>query len=241
LLAGFTFKDEMDYRYSPEQAMAYSHLGIAGTTYEISFKEVGRIGHFQGKTVLDFGTGTGRTAHLWKLLGAKKVIGVDRDENMIAQTQSAEGVEFYLITDNSIPLPDASVDAAVSAHVFVEMRSLEEMQRALKEIARVLVLSGVFFLITTNPASPGCEYKSYRYEKIDGLKCGDLITCIIKTDPPFTIIDTYWTVDVYYQVLLDAGFTPIQTTFPLADDGKEWCDEKEVAPDVVFVCIKTPL
>jgi len=231
----------MDYRYSPEQAIAYSQLGIAGTTYEISFKEISRMGHFQGKTILDFGTGTGRTAHLLKLLGAKRVIGVDRNKNMMAQVLSAEGVEFYLIADNSIPLPDASVDAVVSAHVFVEMRTLEEMQQAVKEIARVLVPSGVFFLITTNPASPGCEYKSYRYEKIDGLKCGDLITCIIKTDPPFTIIDTYWTVDVYYQVLLDAGFTQIQITMPLADDdGGEWCDEKEVAPDVVFVSIKTP-
>jgi ubiquinone/menaquinone biosynthesis C-methylase UbiE len=230
----------MDYTYSPEQATAYSQLGIAGTTYEISFKEMSRLGHFQGKTILDFGTGTGRTARLLKLLGAKRVIGVDQNKNMIAQAYSDEDVEFYLIANNNLPLPDASVDVVVSAHVFVEMRTLEEMQRAVKEIERVLVPSGMFLLITTNPASLGCEYKSYRYEKIGELKCGDSITCIVKTDPPFTITDTYWTVDIYYQVLVDAGFTQIQTVFPLAEDGGEWCDEKEVAPDVIFVGIKNP-
>jgi ubiquinone/menaquinone biosynthesis C-methylase UbiE len=235
---GIIFKGEMNYKYSPEQAIAYSRLEIAGTTYEISFNEMSRLGDFQEKIILDFGTGTGRTAYLLKSLGAKKVIGVDQDENMIAQTYSGEGIEFYLIANNSIPLPDASVDAAVSAHVFVEMRTIEEMQQAVKEIARVLVPSGIFFLITTNPASSGCEYKSYRYEKIDKLKCGDQIICIVKTDPPFAITDTYWTVDVYYQVLLSAGFTPVQTALPLADDGGEWCDETDVAPDIIFVSIK---
>ena len=233
----------MHYRYSQEHARIYSQLGVLATTYEVSFNEMGRLGNFQGKTALDFGTGTGRSALLLELLGAKRVIGVDHDENMIAQAKAKqhEGLEFHL-TDKTIPLPDASIDIAVSAHVFVEMRTLEEMQQATKEIARVLKPNGTFILITLNPASIGREYKSYRYREQDELKNGDPITCIVKcAETPFEITDTYWTVDVYRQVLQSAGFIQIQTTLPLADEGDEWFDEKEVAPDVVFACIKNIL
>ena len=121
------------YRYSPENARIYGQLGVIGTTYEVSFSEVGRLlGNLHGKTVLDFGTGTGRSARLLKTLGAEKVIGVDHGENMIAQAKANhdEAIEFYLITDQTIPLPHESVDVAISAHVFVEMRTLEEMQQA---------------------------------------------------------------------------------------------------------------
>ncbi len=239
MLQGAIFRDEMKYKYSLVQARAYSQLGIAGTTYEPGFKELSRLGYFQGKTVLDFGTGTGRTARLLKLLGAKRVLAVDRDEQMLARVPSDEGIEPHLLTESHIPFPDASVDVAVSAHAFVELRTREEMQQAANEIARMLVPAGMFLLITTNPAAIGCDYKSYKYENIDELKSGDSITCLIKTEPSFTIIDTYWTLDVYQQVLQSAGFTRIQMTFPLADDGEGWLDEQKIAPDVVFVGIKT--
>jgi len=227
-------------RYSPEDARIYSQLEVIGTTYEISFNEVGRLlGNLQGKTVLDFGTGTGRSARFLKTLGVEKVIGVDHDENMIAQAKANhdEGLEFHLITDNTISLPNESIDVAVSAHVFVEMCIFEEMRQAAKEIARVLKSNGTFIVIAINPASIGYEYKSYMYRKQDGLKSGDPVTCVVKGETPFEIDDTYWTEEDYRRVLKSAGFTKIQATFPIAE-GKEWLDEKKVAPDMVLTCIK---
>jgi ubiquinone/menaquinone biosynthesis C-methylase UbiE len=228
------------YRYSPENARIYGQLGVIGTTYEVSFNEVGRLlGNLHGKTVLDFGTGTGRSARLLKTLGAEKVIGVDHGENMIAQAKANhdEAIEFYLITDQTIPLPHESVDVAISAHVFVEMHTLEEMQQATREIARVLKPDGTFILVSTNPASIGYDYRSYRYRKQEGLKSGDPITCVVKGETPFEIDDTYWTEEDYRQVLAPAGFIKIQTIFPIAE-GEEWLDEKKVAPDIVLKCIK---
>ncbi len=227
-------------RYSPEDARIYSQLEVIGTTYEISFNEVGRLlGNLQGKTVLDFGTGTGRSARFLKTLGVEKVIGVDHDENMIAQAKANhdEGLEFHLITDKTIPLPNESVDVAVSVHVFVEMHTLEEMQQAAKEVARVLKPDSTFIVVSTNPASIGYEYKSYMYRKQDGLRSGDPITCVVKGVSPFEIDDTYWTEEDYRQVLESADFIKIQATFPIAE-GKEWLDEKKVAPDMVLECIK---
>src|ERR1700722_13375606 len=110
------------YHYSPENARIYSQLEIVGTTYEISFNEVKRfLGNLQGRTVLDFGTGTGRSTRLLKSLGAEKVIGVDHDANMIAQAQADcdEKTEFHLIRDQMIPLQDEAVDLAISTHVLV--------------------------------------------------------------------------------------------------------------------------
>ncbi len=228
------------YKYSPENANIYSQLGVIGTTYEISFHELSRIlGNLQGKIVLDYGTGTGRSARLLKTLGAEKVIGVDHNESMIAQarTNHNERLDFHLITANTIPLPDASVDVAVSAHVFVEIQNLAEMHTATQEVSRVLKPGGTFIIIATNSASIGYEYKNYRYIKKDELKSGDPITCVVKGETPFEIDDTYWTEEDYHQVLESNGFMKIRATFPLAM-GEEWLDEVKIAPDIVLEYIK---
>ncbi len=228
------------YHYSPENARVYSQLAIVGTTYEISFNEVRRLlGNLQGKIALDFGTGTGRSAHLLRSLGAERVIGVDRDENMIAQAQAsrAEKTAFYLLRERTIPLQDASVDLALSAHVMVEMRTLAEMEQAMGEIARVLKPGGTFIVVSTNPSSIGHEFKSYAYVKKPDLKSSDPVTCIVKGETAFEIRDIYWVEEDYRRALASAGFAKIRATFPLGE-GEQWLDEKKVAPDIVFTCVK---
>ena len=62
---------------------------------------------------------------------------VDHDQNMIDQALAREldSVTFLRI-DSVIPLPDTSVDGAVSMNVFIEIRTLSAMTRACAEIAR---------------------------------------------------------------------------------------------------------
>lgn len=228
------------YQYSPENAKMYSQLKVIGTTYEISFNEMARLlGDLRGKIVLDFGTGTGRSALLIYSLGAKQVIGVDHDNNMISEAQSkdSESITFYHIRDNKTPLEDNSVDVAVSAHVFVEMKTKKEMEEAAQEINRVLRPRGKFVLITTNPKSIGQNYVSYAYKKCEKLKSGDPITCVVKGDVFFEIQETYWTEEDYYSILKNSGFTQISSTLPLAY-GNNWLDETKVAPDLVITAIK---
>jgi ubiquinone/menaquinone biosynthesis C-methylase UbiE len=227
------------YKYSPENAKLYSDLGVVGTSYEISFNEMRRMmGNLHGKTALDYGTGTGRSALLLKSLGASRVIGVDHDSNMIAQAkkQSMNGVAFHLM-DTTIPLPNNSVDVALSSHVFVESRSKQTILDACREISRVMKPSGLFVVITTNPDSLGNDYVSYRYLPKDNPKSGDKIICRVKGEQVFDIEDTYWTEQDYREILQESGFVIEQATLPVAEPNG-WLDETEIAPDIVFKCIK---
>ncbi len=79
------------YRYTDGNAELYGSLGIEGTTYQIGFDAVAKLlGDIRGKTFLDFGCGTGRSAGFLKELGAAHVYAVDHDQNMIDQALSRE-------------------------------------------------------------------------------------------------------------------------------------------------------
>jgi ubiquinone/menaquinone biosynthesis C-methylase UbiE len=128
------------YRYTAGDARLYGSLGIEGTTYQIGFDAVRELlGSVEGKVLLDFGCGAGRSAAFLRGLGAGHVYGVDHDQDMICEAESRglTGVTF-LHTDGTIPLPDASVDGVISLNVFVEIRTPGEMRRACGEIARTL-------------------------------------------------------------------------------------------------------
>lgn len=228
------------YHYSPENAVIYSQLGVIGTTYEVSFNEMLHLlGPLQGKKLLDFGSGTGRSTRLLKTSGADEVIGVDHDINMIneAKKNSPSGVYFELVRNNLIPLLDNSIDAAVTAHVWVEMKSLQEMQQSANEIYRVLKKGGQFIVVTTSPHSIGYDYVSYRYKKRKNLKSGEPIICIVKGDKPFEIDDIYWEEKDILQVLRNAGFKQLTVSYPICS-GEGWLDETKIAPDIVITAIK---
>src|SRR3989338_10352988 len=102
------------FKYKTENAETYKALEIKGTTFEPSFAEAERMfGDLSGKTVLDFGSGAGRSSRFLKELGAKLVIGAEHNEAMInqAKTNRPTGVEYYLI-NKQIPLSNSYVDCA---------------------------------------------------------------------------------------------------------------------------------
>jgi SAM-dependent methyltransferase len=96
-----------------------------------------------GETVLDLGCGAG----LDSLLAARqvgpsgRVIGIDMTSEMIAKAQKnaaalgLANVQFRIEMLEELPLPDASVDVALSNGVF---NLCPDKPRALKETARVL-------------------------------------------------------------------------------------------------------
>ena len=114
------------YSYTDGNAELYGLLGIEGTTYQIGFDAVAKLlGDVSGKAFLDFGCGTGRSARFLKELGARHVHAVDHDQTMIDQALSPGTGRRDLLADRGpIPLPDTSVEGAVSMSVFVEIRTL---------------------------------------------------------------------------------------------------------------------
>ena len=137
----------------------------------------------------------------------RHVYGVDHDQNMIAQalSQELDGVTFSRI-DGPIPLPDASVDGAVSMNVFIEIRTRVAMTRACAEIARTLRPDAPFVLESSSPIAFGRTFRSYSYPHAGPLRSGETTPCIV-TAPggQFVIEDTYWTEEDYLEAIEQAG------------------------------------
>ncbi len=104
-------------------------------------------------TVLDIGAGTGRFLSFVKSARPHwKAIALDLSGPYLARARKAlaghEGVDFLEGAAETLPLPDASVDAAVSIYLFHELPP-KIRAAAAKEIARVLKPGGLFVLADT--------------------------------------------------------------------------------------------
>ena len=99
----------------------------------------------EGKTILDFGCGSGRWVEFFCNLGAK-YIGADISDEMIELSNSRyPGQEFIALQDNTMPLADDSCDCVFSIAVIHHNRPPEQ-EAILSEIARVLKPNGYLFL-----------------------------------------------------------------------------------------------
>lgn len=227
------------YIYTKQNAKIYSQLEVIGTTYEVYFNEVRKIfGDLKGKKILDFGTGSGRSAQLIKTLGAEEVVGVDRNKEMIklAKKIKDSSIKFNLISKN-IPYPDNYFDHTLCIAVLIEIGSKKEMLNAFMEIYRVLKPGGKLVITTTNPKSIGYDYISYKYKNKPNLKSGDKVTCVVKGKKSFKINDFYWEEKDYKDTLEKAGFILKNMTYPLGI-GDEWLDETKIAPELIITAVK---
>jgi ubiquinone/menaquinone biosynthesis C-methylase UbiE len=96
-------------------------------------------------TVLDVGCGTGRllraAARRWP---GVRLIGVDPAEAMVSVARRlTPDAEFHVAGAESLPLPDAVVDVALST---ISFHHWEDQAGGLRETARVLRLGGCFGL-----------------------------------------------------------------------------------------------
>ena len=230
------------FSYAPGGAELYASLAIEGTTYEIGFEAVRlALGDIRGRVFLDFGCGAGRSAAFLRSLGARRVYGVDRDRDMIAKASARQldGVVFEHI-DEAIPLPDESVDGAVSLNVFIEMRTLAEMGGACREVARTLRPGRPFIVESTSPLAFGHTFRSYRYPVSRELRSGQVTPCVVSTPAGELVIDdTYWTEDDYSGTLREAGLTITGIDYPMPRDPSAWStDEALLSPCIVLTAVK---
>ncbi len=102
------------------------------------------LGNVTGKTVLDFGCGSGENSLLLARRGAR-VIGVDISAALLSLASRrlalnglGGSAEFVAGSAHSLPLPDASIDAVMGIAVLHHV----DLKKAAKEIHRVLKPGG---------------------------------------------------------------------------------------------------
>src|SRR5262249_14493441 len=138
--------------------------------------------------------------------------------------------------DGTVPLPDRSVDAAISVNVFVEIRTPAEMRRICREIARVLKPGAPFVLESSSPAAFGHAFRSYSYPHTRPLRSGDTTACIVSTpDGQIVIEDTYWTEDDYTGALEHAGLSVVTVAYPPVEDPAAWITDEAVVPPCIVI------
>ncbi len=152
-----------------------------------------------------------------------------------ALARDLEGVTF-LRTDSAIPLPEASVDGAISMNVFIEIRTPGAMTRACAEISRTLRPGAPFVLESSSPMAFGHTFRSFSYPHAALLRSGDTTPCIV-TAPggQFVIEDTYWTEDDYVAAINQARLTITTIGYPRPRDPTAWStDEASIPPCIVI-------
>ena len=104
------------------------------------------LGDVTGKTVLDYGCGTGDNTVLLVKRGAKKIISLDISQDLIEVAEkrlevnnvSAEKVDFTVGSAHDIPLPDESVDVVFGMAILHHL----DLKLSSKEVFRVLKKGG---------------------------------------------------------------------------------------------------
>lgn len=105
-------------------------------------------------TILDIATGTGDLAIKLVDTGAKKIVGLDISQGMLAigkkkiGAKKLDGIVDMIVGDSEkLPFPDNSFDAITVAF---GVRNFESLAKGLSEIYRVLKPSGVFVVLETS-------------------------------------------------------------------------------------------
>lgn len=225
-----------DYdKHAPE----FAELDIEGTYY-LAFRDIPELvqKHVNGKKALDYGCGPGRSTRFLKSLGFDTV-GVDISHAMLKQARlKDETGEYHHIQSGQIPFEDMSFDLIFSSFVFLETSSLDEMEKILFEMKRVLKRDGFIIIVTTPTEHYKANWVSFSYdfpENKRAIHSGEAVKLLIR-GTGVILYDYYWTEQDYEQVFNHVGLRMTEILKPLGrdDDPVEWLDEKTIAPLLIY-------
>ena len=173
--AGCHSRRPTDQEYWEERARKYGarsvlHLGHSAaeldsvTRYQIGVLFPVLQRHLRGdeKVVLDFGSGPGRFTGALAELIEGRAIGVDIVQHLLDIAPRHDSVEYRLIVDGRIPLPDKSVDAVWITLVLGAITQPSDLRQSVLEIERVLKDGGLVLLAENTQPKPNIAHYIYR-------------------------------------------------------------------------------
>lgn len=109
-------------------------------------------GKLDGLSLCEVGAGSGHMTAVFldAVGGGGSVVSLD----VIDTRKEDPGNDFRLITDDKLPIEDASVDVVISNHVIEHVGDRNDQLRHLQEIRRILASGGRCYLSTPNRWSP---------------------------------------------------------------------------------------
>jgi len=114
------------------------------------------------KLILDFGCGPGRfTGDLADMIGGQ-VIGVDPVRYLLDMAPQHKAVQYKLMQEGEIPLPDNSVDIVWICLVLGGISDGIILNKTIAEIKRVLAIGGLLFLIENTSQKQDIEHWKFR-------------------------------------------------------------------------------
>ncbi len=150
-------------------------------------------------TVVDLGSGTGRSALVWKD-AASYVVGVEPNADMIERARrNADGavnVGFVRRFSNDTGLPDAFADVVTCSQAFHWMEPVS----TLREVNRILKPQGLFMIIDAD-LTPVCNWKAeYVFRKF-----AKMLKDIETNDPDISATFVRWSRDKHLGSLAQSG------------------------------------
>lgn len=120
------------------------------------------LSHSKGQTVLEFGCGTGSSAHMLSPY-AKKIVGIDISEVGIekarqrARSEGFENIDFLVMDAEQLAFPDKSFDLVCGTSILHHL----DLRKSLGEIVKVLKPEGKAVFI--EPLGTNPVINLYRY------------------------------------------------------------------------------
>jgi SAM-dependent methyltransferase len=229
-----------------QRAEAYAKLEFPGTYY-LAYRDLPEIitRYVQGKKVIDFGCGTGRSTRFLRQLGFD-VIGVDISGDMIGKAREADPKgDYRLIVDGELGrFQEKAFDLVLSVFTFDNIPTMEKKIGLFKDLRNVLTDDGCIINLVSSPEIYINEWASFTtkdYPENKKARSGDRVKIIITAvEDARPVEDILWTDKEYQKVYGQAGLITVQTLKPLARESEphQWVSETRIAPWVIYVLKK---
>ena len=159
----------------------------------------------------------------------------------LAQENDKKGT-YQSIVNSKIPYDNEIFDLVFASFVLLEMSSLEQIEKALIEISRVLKPKGHFVAILGNKNTYKYNWSALNtnFPQNKVLESGKKVKIEFK-DKGFSIEDYYWTQENYLEAMQKANLKLLEICKPLADpkDEIDWKDETRISPNSIYFTRKT--